>query len=94
MPNLRPVGTHDTGFWDRENKISADPKAKAENLSVQDAIQQAKAQKGAELVVIQEDGSANVYALQGEDGFASENKKILISGIIIKNPPLLEIWDK
>ncbi len=79
MPNLRQVGTHDTGFWDRENKVSADPKAKAENLSVQDAIKQAKAQKGAELVVIQEDGSANVHALQGEDGFASENKQILIS---------------
>lgn len=79
MPNLRKVGTHDTGFWDRENQISADPKAKAENLNVQEALKQAKSQPGAELVVIQEDGTANVHALQGEDGFASENKKILIS---------------
>lgn len=79
MPNLRKVGTHDTGFWDRENKISADPKAKAENLSVKEALNQAKSQPGAELVVIQEDGTANIHALQGEDGFASENKKILVS---------------
>lgn len=79
MPNLRQVGTHDTGFWDRENKIAADPKASAENLSVKEALSQAKSQKGAELVVIQEDGTANVHALQGQDGFASENKQILIS---------------
>ena len=78
MPNMKQIGTHDTGFWDLENKVRANTAPSQKGLSVNEALALAKRNQGAELVVVREDGLANVHSIQG-DSFKKENKQVLIS---------------
>ncbi len=78
MPNFRKIGVHDTGFWDRENKVNANPTPLSEGKNVNEAIAAAKDRAGAELVVVKGDGTASTHAIEG-DKFKKEGKHVLIS---------------
>jgi chromosome segregation ATPase len=73
------AGSHDKGFWDASNPIKANKTPLASGLSVEQAMAKAKANPGAELVVVNSEGKASVHSLSVEDTFWNENKKILIS---------------
>ncbi|PIQ28644.1 hypothetical protein COW36_12270 [bacterium (Candidatus Blackallbacteria) CG17_big_fil_post_rev_8_21_14_2_50_48_46] len=73
------IGSHDKGFWDPNNPVKANKTPLASGLSLEQALEKAKQHEGAELVIVDADGKANVHALTIEDGFWKENKQILIS---------------
>lgn len=77
MPDdIIKVGYHDKGLWDAANKINADKKPIAQNVNINDAIAKAKANKGAELILVDDSGNAKVHSLKMEDSLVKENKTI------------------
>ncbi|MGV3523052.1 MAG: hypothetical protein ACO1RX_02450 [Candidatus Sericytochromatia bacterium] len=75
------IGTHDTGFWDKENPVRANAKPAASGLDAEAALTAAKGSKGAELVVIGADGKTAVHSLSIEDSLISENKQIRVQDL-------------
>ncbi len=78
MPDIR-VGSHDKGWTDATNKIISDGQPIASNLNINEAIEKAKGHAGAELVVVDDTGSAKVVALKVKDSLIKENKTVNIS---------------
>lgn len=92
MPQMKQIGTHDTGFWDLENKVRAQVEPQHKGLSINEALALAQDTPGAELLVVREDGLANVHSLRG-DSFKRENKQILLSQLD-RNPARRQDLDK
>jgi hypothetical protein len=75
-PEYIQIGVHDEGYLDAENEIMANKAPLAKNMNIEDAVAKAKNTPGAEIVVVDAAGKANVHALTIKDDFYKENKTV------------------